>query len=119
MDDIIIPVEDQDDSLKNTVILPPRKALREAIEEVFYKIGGPEDMINWVQESTVNRRIFYKDILPKLIPREMRGEIGGRGSDPIKMVIEWATQPNIPSAVTTSAISSMVSEMVASNNTED
>lgn len=80
-------------------------------------MGGPEAMIKWVGESTVNKRIFYKDILPKLIPREVRGQIGGEGGGPMKMVIEWAggASPNPTVATTTSAIANTITGVLASS----
>lgn len=101
-------------------VLRPKAALREAVEDVFYNMGGPDAMLKWVQESTVNRRIFYKDILPKLIPREVRGEIGGKDGGPMKMVIEWA-QGDVRPAIeaTTGAIADTIAGVIAATNDED
>jgi len=71
-------------------VIMPRRNLREAVEDVFYDLGGSEGMISWVKESTANRRIFYKDILPKLIPKQLTGEFSGPQGGPMRMVVEWA-----------------------------
>lgn len=66
-----------------------RKDLRKSVEDVFEDLGGADGLVNWVKESTVNKRIFYKDILTKVIPRQLTGEITGAGGGPVKMVVEW------------------------------
>ena len=89
---------------KMTIIKTPRsrKDLREAVEDVFDGLGGTAALIAWAGESTVNRRIFYKDILTKVIPKHVQGEFGGIDGKPIKMVVEWAgdspVKESIPSA---------------------
>lgn len=72
------------------IVLPAlRKDLRTCVEDVFHDLGGGAALKSWVQESTVNKRIFFKDILPKLIPRDIRQELTGKGGEPMKMVIQW------------------------------
>ena len=72
------------------IVLPTlRKDLRTCVEDVFHDLGGGVALKSWVQESTVNKRIFFKDILPKLIPRDIRQELTGKGGEPMKMVIQW------------------------------
>lgn len=77
------------------VVTLPRKNLREAVEDVFHELGGTKGMIDWVKESTANRRIFYKDILPKLIPKHIQGEFSGPDGAPMKMIVEWC-DPTAP-----------------------
>ena len=112
--------QDIDIPIDPTEVLPPRKkhALREAVENVFWQMDGAEGMLRWVEESTVNRRIFYKDILPKMIPREMRGEITGADGAPMKMVIEWAGDSNTPQELVSTALSTVVSGVIQANNEE-
>lgn len=102
------------------VIAPrPKLALRTAVEDVFWQMGGSEAMFQWVGESTVNKRIFYKDILPKMIPREMRGEITGADGGPMKMVIEWAGVEQEKTPLPSIALAHIVSEVIQANNEED
>lgn len=85
---------------KSTVeVLPPvskqpspvalRKSLRSAVEDVFWELGGTEGMIKWAGESTANKRIFYKDILTKVIPREIQGQLTGGDGGPVRIQVEW------------------------------
>lgn len=71
-----------------------RKNLREAIEDAFYDMGGIDDLKAWVAQSTVNKRIFYKDILTKVIPKQVDAEISGKDGKPI--VFQWANAPGGP-----------------------
>jgi hypothetical protein len=75
---------------------PVRKALRESVEDVYYNLGGEAGLQDWVEQSTVNRRIFYKDILPRLIPREMKQTITGSSKEPLRMVITWEDEDPSP-----------------------
>jgi hypothetical protein len=76
-------------------VLPPIKHIdmRQAVMDVFRELGGVSAMLTWAQANTANTRIFYKDILPKVIPRQ--AEITGEGGGPVKMVVEWATDPSL------------------------
>jgi hypothetical protein len=81
----------EDHSSKDPLIdvLPPQKTnMRDNVIAVFEKLDGVDGMLAWVQESTVNRRIFYKDILPKVIPRE--AQITGEGGGPVRMEVKWS-----------------------------
>jgi hypothetical protein len=80
---------DTNDATSPIVLPPTRKDLRTCVEDVFHDMGGSKALHDWVAESTVNKRIFFKDILPKLIPRDIRQEISGKGGEPMKMVIQW------------------------------
>jgi hypothetical protein len=66
----------------------PKTNLRDDIEEVFSQLGGPSGMIEWVRESTANKRIFFSQILPRCIPRETK--ITGGDGGPMRMVVSWA-----------------------------
>lgn len=89
-----------------------RRNLREAVEDVFWELGGPEGMMQWTTESTANKRIFYKDILPKLIPKQLTGELTGAGGGPMKLVVEWAgdVPESAPAGAILQSITSIVSE---------
>lgn len=94
-----------------------RKNLREAVEEVFWEMGGPEGMMGWARESTANKRIFYKDILPKLIPRELRGEITGKDGGPMKMVVAW--EGDVPSSAPAGLALQAVTDILISQDQQD
>ena len=83
-----------------TVLPAPKvrpKTLRDEIEQAFQRLGGVDALVNWAEESTVNRRIFYSVILPKIVPREMSAQISGDDGGPIRMSIEWlAPTPQTP-----------------------
>lgn len=97
-------------------VVPVRKNLRDAIEDVFYELGGIEGMAAWAKENTANRRIFYKDIIPKLIPKEIVGEFTGANKGPIKMVVEWeGSTPDPTEAQIINAPARMIMEAVTSS----
>jgi hypothetical protein len=88
-----------------------RQNLRDAVEDVFWDLGGPAGMMDWVKESTANKRIFFKDILPKLIPKQLNAEFGGAGGGPMKLVIEW--QGEVPASAAATALMGAVQTAVA------
>jgi len=65
--------------------------MRDCIEEVFEKLGGTGGMKDWVLESTANKRIFYRNILPKIIPKEIQAEVAGKDGGPL--IFGWAGVP--------------------------
>ena len=95
------------------VVVMPRKNLREAVEDVFYNLGGTDGMITWVKESTANRRIFYKDILPKLIPKQMIAEFSGPQGGPMRMVVEWAEDNGRDMTQPVNAVMSAITQAVS------
>jgi len=80
-----------------TVQVLPAKNMRQEIEDVFQKMGGAEGMLTWAQSSTANERLFYSQILPKVIPREVNTNFGDGKGGPAKIVVEWE-KPQEPSA---------------------
>ena len=94
-----VPIDDEQSSPPEisspslTVVPKLRRDIRSAIEDVFAEMGGSDGMVKWITESTVNKRIFYKDILPKVIPRQVQGELSGPGGAPMKMLVEWQAPP--------------------------
>lgn len=94
------PISDdpQEVAVQPKVCAPVKpRNLRFAIEEAFERMGGTDGFVTWIGESTVNKRIFYKEILPKVIPKEVQAEVSGPGGGPVKMVVEWAGGPKDPS----------------------
>lgn len=57
-----------------------QKDLREEILEVHQRLGGTEGMLEWARQSETNQRIFYGQILPKLLPREVKAEVNSTNS---------------------------------------
>lgn len=51
------------------------RTLRDDIIEVHEKLGGTQGMLNWAKESDVNKRIFYSQILPKVLPKEIQAKV--------------------------------------------
>ncbi len=49
--------------------------VREAILKVASDLGGPDRLLAWAREAPENERIFWANIYPKLLPRDMN--IGG------------------------------------------
>lgn len=58
----------------------PKLDMRSIMENVFTELGGEAGMVNWVKKSTANERIFYRDIVGKLIPREDKMTVKNEGS---------------------------------------
>lgn len=82
--------------IEDAVANPPevvRGNLREEISEVFHRMGGVEAMLTWAKASTVNTRLFYSNILPKVIPRQT--EISGADGTPVKMVVKWSSDESL------------------------
>lgn len=104
-----------DDSIKPEIMPPKRKDLRTCVEDVFHEMGGAGALRDWIRESTVNKRIFYKDILPKLIPKDIRQELTGKGGEPVKMVISW--QGDQPPAMQEAA--STIMKAIATDYSDD
>lgn len=86
---------DNTDLPENNVdlIMPPTRNLREDIMDVFHDLGGTKAMLTWAQESTANKRIFYKDILPKVIPKQT--EVTGANGGAIKQEFIWSQDENL------------------------
>lgn len=45
--------------------------VREAILKVADDLGGPKRLLSWAREAPENERIFWANIYPKLLPRDM------------------------------------------------
>lgn len=58
--------------------------VREAILQVATGLGGPEQMLEWAKSDPVNERIFWSQIYPKLLPKEVKQELTGADGGPIQ-----------------------------------
>jgi hypothetical protein len=52
-------------------------AAKDAIAQAFDRVGGVNALVDWIEKSDDNRKIFYSTIHPKLIPVQVSGEGGG------------------------------------------
>ena len=60
----------------------PNKTTRlakDAIAEAFDRLGGADRLVAWAQEDPDNEKVFFTQLLPKLIPvqTEITGKDGG------------------------------------------
>lgn len=54
-----------------------------AIEKVANDLGGPTRMLAWVKEDSANERIFWSQIYPKILPKEIKAEHTGADGGPL------------------------------------
>lgn len=54
-------------------------AAKEAIEIVFDELGGVSGLKAWAQSDPQNERIFYGQIWPKVLPKEIKADVTHRG----------------------------------------
>ena len=52
-------------------------AAKEAIQFAFDGLGGADGLIKWAKKNDLNKRVFYGQIYPKLLPLDVKhsGEI--------------------------------------------
>jgi hypothetical protein len=55
------------------------KAAKEAIAEAFEKMGGTKALVEWADRSDDNRKVFYSQIWPKIVPLT----VGGDADNPV------------------------------------
>lgn len=48
---------------------------KEAIEFVAQGLGGAGGMLAWAQEDKVNERIFWSNIYPRILPKEVKADV--------------------------------------------
>lgn len=53
--------------------------VRDAILKVASDLGGPDRLLAWAREAPENERIFWANIYPKLLPRDMHIGVSGGG----------------------------------------
>ena len=55
----------------------PNRVTREVkavIEDAVKKIGGSQRMVDWAMRSNENETIFWRDIVPKVLPKIIQGD---------------------------------------------
>lgn len=52
------------------------KAAKEAIAEAFENMGGIQALVEWAGKNDDNRKVFYSQIWPKIVPLQIGGEPG-------------------------------------------
>jgi hypothetical protein len=49
-------------------------AAKEAIHEAFEKLGGVKGLTDWAEKDDDNRKVFYAQIWPKIVPLALAGD---------------------------------------------
>jgi hypothetical protein len=81
---------------------------------VAEELGGAERMLHWAQADAANERLFWWQIFPKLLPRELKAEHSGPDGAPLSSPVlvvpvpmtrdEWLTAEDIKEASTSPAM---------------
>jgi hypothetical protein len=50
------------------------QAAKDAIAEAFDKMGGTKALVDWADKSDDNRKVFYSQIWPKIVPLAVGGD---------------------------------------------
>lgn len=48
---------------------------KQAIEYVAAGLGGADGMLRWAQLNETNERIFWSNIYPRVLPKEVKAEV--------------------------------------------
>jgi hypothetical protein len=62
---------------------------KDVIQGVADKLGGMEAMFLWVNEDPLNKRAFYTNIFPKLIPVTVAGD----DKHPLSVIVRKVIDP--------------------------
>lgn len=54
-------------------------AAKEAIEYAFDELGGKDGLVAWVKRDPANERVFYGQVWPKILPKEIKADVNHRG----------------------------------------
>jgi hypothetical protein len=49
-------------------------AAKEAIHEAFEQLGGVKGLTDWAEKDDDNRKVFYAQIWPKIVPLALAGD---------------------------------------------
>lgn len=58
-------------------------AAKDAIAQAFDRVGGVDGLVDWIEASDDNRKVFYSSIHPKLIPVQ----VGGDPDNPLNVTV--------------------------------
>lgn len=50
------------------------QAAKDAIALAFTNLGGVDALVTWAQESETNKRAFYTQVWPKIVPLQLAGD---------------------------------------------
>lgn len=59
--------------------------VRQIILEAVDQLGGHERLIAWAREDPANERIFWSQIMPKILPKEVN--LGSQPDNPLALGI--------------------------------
>lgn len=59
---------------------------KQAIEFVAQGLGGAEGMLAWAQSDKTNERIFWSNIYPRMLPKEIKAEVDADVGITVKIV---------------------------------
>jgi len=93
--------------------------MREEVLEVYHRLGGTDAMITWAKSSTANERLFYSQILPKVIPREVNTSIGDGKGGPARLVVQWESPTTTDTSLPITQLMTAVTAMSAAIASED
>ncbi len=60
--------------------------VRAMIQEVIDGLGGAQRMIAWAKEDPLNERMFWSQVMPKVLPKEVN--VGGQPGNPLNLGIK-------------------------------
>ncbi|WP_175740018.1 hypothetical protein [Burkholderia ambifaria] len=49
--------------------------VKQSIERVAEGLGGAEGMLAWAKSDKANERIFWSNIYPRILPKEIKAEV--------------------------------------------
>lgn len=55
------------------------KDVRAVIVDVAERLRGADGLFEWVKSDPVNERIFWSQIYPKMLPKEIRADVTSDG----------------------------------------
>lgn len=60
--------------------------VRAMIQEVIDGLGGAQRMMAWAKEDPLNERMFWSQVMPKVLPKEVN--VGGQPGNPLNIGIK-------------------------------
>lgn len=65
------------------------KDAKAMIQLAFEDLGGLPRLVQWAN-NPANISQFYTQIWSKIIPKDIKSEVGGKDGGPIKMTVSWS-----------------------------